>query len=47
VRGAALEALCKRDGCDRDEQDIAFMTGVFSLLDRCSTCRWPKSLLPT
>jgi EAL and modified HD-GYP domain-containing signal transduction protein len=34
LRGAALEALCKRDGGDRDEQDLAFMTGVFSLLDR-------------
>jgi EAL and modified HD-GYP domain-containing signal transduction protein len=33
-RGAMLEALCKLDGCDRDEQDLAFMTGVFSLLDR-------------
>jgi EAL and modified HD-GYP domain-containing signal transduction protein len=33
-RGAMLEELCKRDGCDRDEQDLAFMTGVFSLLDR-------------
>jgi EAL and modified HD-GYP domain-containing signal transduction protein len=33
-RAAVLEALCKRDGGDRDEQDLAFMTGVFSLLDR-------------
>jgi len=33
-RGAMLEALCKRDGGDQDEQDLAFMTGVFSLLDR-------------
>jgi EAL and modified HD-GYP domain-containing signal transduction protein len=33
-RGALLEALCKREGGDRDEQDLAFMTGVFSLLDR-------------
>jgi EAL and modified HD-GYP domain-containing signal transduction protein len=33
-RGAMLEALCKRDGGDRDEQDLAYMTGVFSLLDR-------------
>lgn len=33
-RGALLEELCKRDGGDRDEQDLAFMTGVFSLLDR-------------
>jgi EAL and modified HD-GYP domain-containing signal transduction protein len=33
LRGAALEALCKRDGGDRDEQDLAFMAGVFSLLD--------------
>jgi EAL and modified HD-GYP domain-containing signal transduction protein len=34
LRAAQLEALCKRDGGDRDEQDLAFMTGVFSLLDR-------------
>jgi EAL and modified HD-GYP domain-containing signal transduction protein len=33
-RGATLEALCKRDGGNHDEQDLAFMTGVFSLLDR-------------
>lgn len=33
-RGAVLEELCKRDGGDRDQQDLAFMTGVFSLLDR-------------
>jgi EAL and modified HD-GYP domain-containing signal transduction protein len=33
-RGAVLEALCKRDGGNRDEQDLAFMAGVFSLLDR-------------
>ena len=33
-RGAVLEELCKRDGGDRDRQDLAFMTGVFSLLDR-------------
>jgi EAL and modified HD-GYP domain-containing signal transduction protein len=32
-RGAVLEALARRDGADRDEQDLAFMTGVFSLLD--------------
>jgi len=34
LRGALLEALCKRDGGDRDDQDQAFMAGVFSLLDR-------------
>jgi EAL and modified HD-GYP domain-containing signal transduction protein len=33
-RGAMLEALCKRDGGGSDEQGLAFMTGVFSLLDR-------------
>jgi EAL and modified HD-GYP domain-containing signal transduction protein len=33
-RGAVLETLCKREGGDRDAQDLAFMTGVFSLLDR-------------
>ena len=33
-RGAQLEALCKLAGGDRDEGDQAFMTGVFSLLDR-------------
>ncbi len=33
-RGAQLEALCKAAGEGRDECDLAFMTGVFSLLDR-------------
>jgi EAL and modified HD-GYP domain-containing signal transduction protein len=33
-RGAQLEALCKHAGGERDEQDLAFMTGAFSLLDR-------------
>ena len=33
-RGAQLEMLCKRAGGDRAAQDVAFMTGVFSLLDR-------------
>lgn len=34
LRAAQLELLCKRDGGDRDAQDLAFMTGAFSLLDR-------------
>ena len=34
LRGAQLEALAKREGGDREAQDLAFMTGVFSLLDR-------------
>jgi EAL and modified HD-GYP domain-containing signal transduction protein len=33
LRGAQMEALCKLDGGERDEQDLAFMLGVFSLLD--------------
>ncbi len=33
LRAAHLEALCKLQGGERDEQDLAFMTGVFSLLD--------------
>lgn len=33
-RGAQLEVLCKNAGGDREAQDVAFMTGVFSLLDR-------------
>lgn len=33
LRAAHMEALCKLDGGDRDAQDLAFMTGVFSLLD--------------
>ncbi|MCC2972198.1 HDOD domain-containing protein [Massilia sp. IC2-476] len=33
-RGAQLEALCKDSGGDRDACDLAFMAGVFSLLDR-------------
>ncbi len=43
-RGAVLEALCKHDGCDRDEQDLAFMTGVFSLLDRLFGMPMPELL---
>jgi EAL and modified HD-GYP domain-containing signal transduction protein len=34
LRAAQLELLCKCDGGERDEQDLAFMTGAFSLLDR-------------
>lgn len=34
LRGAQLEALCRHHGGSRDDQDLAFMTGVFSLLDR-------------
>jgi len=33
-RGAQLEALCKQGGGERDDCDLAFMAGVFSLLDR-------------
>ncbi|NHZ82777.1 HDOD domain-containing protein [Massilia sp. CCM 8695] len=33
LRAAQLESLCKLQGGERDDQDIAFMTGVFSLLD--------------
>ena len=34
LRAGQLEMLCKAEGGDRDEQDLAFMTGAFSLLDR-------------
>jgi EAL and modified HD-GYP domain-containing signal transduction protein len=34
LRGAQMEELCRRDGGDRDEQDLNFMCGAFSLLDR-------------
>lgn len=34
LRAGQLEMLCKATGGDRDEQDLAFMTGAFSLLDR-------------
>jgi hypothetical protein len=34
LRAGQLEMLCKRGGGDRDAQDLAFMTGAFSLLDR-------------
>jgi EAL and modified HD-GYP domain-containing signal transduction protein len=33
VRGAQMEALCRLDGEGRNAQDLAFITGVFSLLD--------------
>lgn len=33
-RAAQLETLSRQAGEDRDAQDLAFMTGVFSLLDR-------------
>jgi EAL and modified HD-GYP domain-containing signal transduction protein len=33
VRAAHMEALCKSRGGDRDEQDAAFVAGIFSLLD--------------
>lgn len=33
VRAAQMEALVKLRGGDRDQQDMAFVTGVFSLLD--------------
>jgi EAL and modified HD-GYP domain-containing signal transduction protein len=34
LRGAQMEMLSKRSGGDRAAEDLAFMTGVFSLLDR-------------
>jgi EAL and modified HD-GYP domain-containing signal transduction protein len=33
VRAAPMEALSKSLGWDRDQQDMAFVAGVFSLLD--------------
>ncbi|WP_093555860.1 HDOD domain-containing protein [Pseudoduganella namucuonensis] len=33
VRAAQMEALVKQRGGDRDQQDMAFVVGVFSLLD--------------
>lgn len=33
MRAAQIESLCKQHGCSRDEQDLAFQVGVFSLLD--------------
>jgi c-di-GMP phosphodiesterase len=34
LRGAQMEALSRDDGGDRDQQDLSFMCGAFSLLDR-------------
>ena len=34
VRAAQMEALVRAQGGDRDRQDMAFVAGVFSLLDR-------------
>jgi EAL and modified HD-GYP domain-containing signal transduction protein len=34
LRGAQMEMLSRRAGGDRAAEDLAFMTGVFSLLDR-------------
>ncbi|QYF93863.1 HDOD domain-containing protein [Massilia sp. PAMC28688] len=33
MRAAQMEMLCKLQGGERDDQDLAFMTGVFSLLN--------------
>ena len=33
LRGAQMEALCRSGGGDLDQQDRAFMVGIFSLLD--------------
>jgi EAL and modified HD-GYP domain-containing signal transduction protein len=33
LRAAQMEALCKQQGGDRDRQDMAFVVGVFALLD--------------
>ena len=33
LRAAQIESLCKQNGCERDDQDLSFQVGVFSLLD--------------
>jgi c-di-GMP phosphodiesterase len=41
-RAAQMEALCRLQGGDRDRQDMAFVTGVFALLDELLAMPMPE-----